>query len=91
MKPLVALMKQARDMERQATTWTKGLENLIKKLEHKWSQEVKSGSKDARAPNLAQVVKAVNVPMWTYDMSLETSVRQLKIWQTSNTDVPENT
>ena len=35
-------MKRARDSEKQEMTWTKGLENLIEKLEHKWIQEVKS-------------------------------------------------
>ena len=91
MKPLVIWMKRTRDSEKQETTWTKGLENLIEKFEQNWSQEVKSGGRgtNTRAPNIIRVVKPLKVPILTCDMSLETFMRQLNIWQTSNVDVPE--
>ena len=33
----------------------------------------------------------MKVPMWTWDVSLETFLKQLQIWQNSYTDVPVNT
>ena len=39
---------------------------------------------------MSQMVKPEKVPTWSHDISLETFVRQLQIWQSSNRDVPVN-
>ena len=78
-------------MDWQETTWTNGLQDLIEKLDIKWGQEAKSGSNEVKSQNMTQVVKLANVPTWTRDMSLENFVRQLNIWEISNTDITQNT
>jgi len=40
---------------------------------------------------MARVVKPAKVPIWTRDISSETFIRQLNIWQMSNADVTEST
>ena len=78
-------------MDWQETTWTNGLQDLIEKLDIKWGQEAKSGSNEVKSQNMTQVVKLANVPTWTPIMSLENFVRQLNIWEISNTDITQNT
>ena len=78
-------------MDWQETTWTNGLQDLIEKLDIKWGQEAKSGSNEVKSQNMTQVVKLANIPTWTRDMSLENFVRQLNIWEISNTDITQNT
>ena len=78
-------------MDWQETTWTNGLQDLIEKLDIKWGQEAKSGSNEVKFQNMTQVLKLANVPTWTRDMSLENFVRQLNIWEISNTNITQNT
>ena len=78
-------------MDWQETKWTNVLQDLIEKLDIKWGQEAKSGSNEVKSENMTQVVKLANVPTWTRDMSLENFVRQLNIWEISNTDITQNT
>ena len=40
---------------------------------------------------MARVVKPAKVPSWTKSMSLDMYMRLIKIWQMSNTDIPEST
>ena len=40
---------------------------------------------------MSRVVKPVKVSSWSWEMSLETFVKQLEIWESSNVDVPINT
>ena len=66
------------------------MQTQIETLEKKWSQKVKTGT-GMRATNMARVVKPAKAPPWTKNMNLETFVRQLNIWQTSNADFPKGT
>ena len=101
-KPIVVWMKRERDKEKEILSWTKSLKMLIEKvntqrdpgmqqlvelMEKKWSNEEKTMS----VRKMVRVVKQAKVPTWMKDMALEMLERQLDIWKTSNTDVPEST
>ena len=64
-----------------------GLKSLVETLEKRYSLE----DKGPMPPNMARVIKPAKVQTWMKDMSLEMFRRQIENWQTSSTDVPENT
>ena len=64
-------------------------ESMAKLINLKKSEVSPSPSHDAGTERVLMLTTPAKVPSWTNDMSLETYVKQLAIWQDINEDVPE--